>query len=188
MISTTGFDIDKILDQPQLNGEIEYEEALQLDKQLRKLVRTNPELAEKRIKLRELIHKYEDKHWNINENVTEDRILESDTAEELVLSKSKFIKRRRELIKSRLKYHGLNQQEFGKILGHNSKSYMSELMNGISPFSLKDLIVISKLLKIELGELIFDQISIEEKKKIANNIQALNRPELTLDKTNFELI
>ena len=96
-----------------------------------------------------------------------------------------FIEARKKLIKAKLKRLGLNQQEFGKILGHDSKSYMSELMNGVVPFTLKDLIVISKLIKISLNKLIPTQIPDEEKSKIEKTINKLGKPKLKLDKNEF---
>ncbi|MBY5958603.1 hypothetical protein KUV50_10695 [Membranicola marinus] len=62
---------------------------------------------------------------------------------------------------------------------------MSELKNGVIPFSLKDLIVISKLLKIELDKLILTQIPDDDKVKIEQSVKKLNKPKLKLDKEGF---
>ena len=74
----------------------------------------------------------------------------------------------------------------GKILGH-SKSYTSELVNGINPFSLKDLVIIHRLFHIKLEVLIPTILSQNDMKKIQSSIRKLNRNELKLGKHNMEL-
>ena len=63
--------------------------------------------------------------------------------------KSIYKKLKKELIKEKLKSVGLNQNDLAKILGHK-KGYMSELINGLRPFSKEDIIVINRLFKIKL--------------------------------------
>ena len=48
-----------------------------------------------------------------------------------------------------LKELNLTQQDLGTILSHG-KTYISELVNGISPFVMRDLIIIHKVLDINL--------------------------------------
>lgn len=105
----------------------------------------------------------------------------------MVEEEGQFYQKRKELIKSKLSKLNLNQQEFGRILGHTSKSYMSELMNGVSPFSLKDLILISRLLKIDLEDLVFTIIPPEERKKIERSIRKLDKLKLKLNPGEFAL-
>ena len=81
----------------------------------------------------------------------------------------------------------LSQQDFGAILGHKNKSYISELMNGINPFSLKDLIVINRLLKIDLNDLVPTFLPPTEQLKIKNSIEKLENPKLKLSKDDFAL-
>ena len=81
----------------------------------------------------------------------------------------------------------LNQQDFGLILGHRSKSYISELMNGINSFSLKDLIIINRLLKIDLTDLVPTFIPHTEQVKIRASIEKLENPKLKLSKDDFVL-
>ena len=97
----------------------------------------------------------------------------------------KFIRKRKNLIKSKISKLNLTQQEFGKILGHKNKSYISELMNGVSPFSLKDLIVISRLLKKDLNDLVFTAIPFTERRKIEKTIKELDKPKLKLNTKEF---
>ncbi len=181
------FDIDQLIKQGKIKSELELERASLAERKLRLISKEVPESKIKRRKLRELILAFEEENWNDRDQISDTQIKESDNAEKTVLNESKFIETRKELIKNKLKTLGLNQQEFGIILGHNSKSYISELMNGIVPFSLKDLIVISKLLKIDLNKLILTHISDEDKTKIENTIKKLEKHSLKLDKKEFAL-
>ncbi|MNY69672.1 hypothetical protein D3C86_2076420 [compost metagenome] len=67
------------------------------------------------------------------------------------------------------------------ILGHTSETYMSELINGINPFTLNDLIVMHKLLDIEMGELIPTTLNAQTIIKVQNAIAQLNNPKLQLN-------
>lgn len=181
----TEFDISDILANGVIRDELDFERALVADRKLRILVIENPELKEVRSNLRDLLSKYEDKHWGSSTTVSAEQIRESDLAELIAEKERQFIQRRKELIRSKLKASSLTQQDFGRILGHNSKSYMSELMNGLSPFSLKDLIVIHRLLKIDLTDLVPTILSQSEREKIIETLDQLNNPKLTLSKTDL---
>jgi len=183
----TQFNINQLIKAGKIRNELELERASLAERKLRIMSDKIPEAKKKRKILRELIYAYEAQNWNDGERISNTQIEESDEAELIVLKESEFLETRKKLIKTKLKRLGLNQQEFGKILGHGSKSYMSELMNGVVPFALKDLIVISKLLKINLSKLILTQIPEEEKEKILETIKKLNKPKLKLDKKEFAL-
>lgn len=179
------FDIDFIISKSQIESELELEQCLNAHRKLRFLVKENPDLKKKRIILSDMIHEYESKHWSMNSTTSKQQMFDSDEAEILVEREEKFIESRKKLIKSKLSKLNLNQQEFGQIIGHNSKSYMSELMNGVNSFSLKDLIVISKLLKINLNDLVFRTIPIQQRRKIEQTIKKLAKPKLMLDSKEF---
>lgn len=185
-MKTTSNGIDDLLKKGTIESELELEQALHADRQLRLLIKDNPILKKKRMELREIISSYEAENWSLNSRISKKQMEESDEAEILLEAERKFNQKRKKLIKLKLTKLNLTQQEFGQVLGHNSKSYMSELMNGISPFSLKDLIVISRLLKIDLNELVFTAISYEERRKIENTIKKLDKPKLKLDTKEFE--
>jgi len=99
-----------------------------------------------------------------------------------------FINRRKKIIKQKLKGYGLTQQDLGVILGHNNKSYISELMNGIIPFSMKDLINIHRILKIELKDLVPTFLSHDERVRIKNSIDKLSSPKVKLNKDDLALV
>lgn len=98
-----------------------------------------------------------------------------------------FIQQRRELILRKLKRFNLKQQDLGKLLGYQSKSYISEKMNGISPFTLKDLVVINRVLRIDLSHLVPPFLSEEDSAKLKDAIKELDNPKLRLSKNDFAL-
>lgn len=186
-MDTTSFNIDELLKKGKIESEIELEQSLNADRQLRLLMKENPSLKKKRTGLRDLISSYEAEKWSMNSKISKVQIEESDEAELLVEGERIFNQKRKQLIKSKLAKLNLTQQEFGQILGHDSKTYMSELMNGVSPFSLKDLIVISRLLRIDLNELVYTAIPMNERRKIESKISKLDNPKLKLDTKDFVL-
>ena len=50
-------------------------------------------------------------------------------------------------IKERLSFFNLNQKDLGLLLGHKSTTYISELINGVCPFTLRDLTIIHEVLE-----------------------------------------
>lgn len=182
----TQFNISELIDAGKIQSELDFERALIADRKLRILSKENPRYKTVRKKLRDLIEQYESQHWSADSKISDEKLLESDVAEFLAEKERLFIQRRKELIRKKLKNLNLTQQDFGKILGHQSKSYMSELMNGVSPFSLKDLIVINRLLKIELVDLVPTILSQSEIVKIRTTIKKLDNPKLKLSIAEME--
>ena len=99
----------------------------------------------------------------------------------IVSSESEFIQKRKELIREKLKENGITQQDLAKILGHRP-NYMSELMNGVRPFSRDDIIVLHRLFDLDLKDLVPPFLKTE----VTNHIkQTLN--ELKNKKTKIKL-
>jgi transcriptional regulator with XRE-family HTH domain len=165
--------------------ELEYETALSADRTLRILAKSDPSLKELRAQLRGLIAEYEKNNWSDVEKVTEEQIALNDQMEKFAESERRFIEQRKKLILARLKKLKLSQQEFGLLLGHQ-KSYISELLNGIRPFSQKDLILIHRLLKINLENLIFVLIPADTQKRIQGYVANLEN--VKLKRNDLELI
>jgi hypothetical protein len=90
------------------------------------------------------------------------------------------VETRRNTIKYKLKEIGINQKDLAAILGHTSATYMPELMNGINPFTLNDLIVIHHLLNIELEILIPTILTSQIRTRVLGTISKLNNPKLRL--------
>jgi plasmid maintenance system antidote protein VapI len=164
-----------------LENEYDLQKASILERKLRLMLKENPDLKPLREKLRDLIKKYEDKEWSDLENISDYKFDESDLAEKLIYSEEQFLKKRRNTIRKKLKEYDMTQQDLGIILEH-PKSYMSELMNGVSQFTLKDLVIIHRLFDINLNILIPTYLQSETKDKLRESIRKLNKPGLTLRK------
>jgi transcriptional regulator with XRE-family HTH domain len=82
----------------------------------------------------------------------------------------------------------LTQKDLGKILGHTSISYMSELMNGIYPFTMQDLIILHLLLKIDFDNLIPTFLGINERSQIAKVLNSIGNLKIRLNQQTMELI
>lgn len=184
----TQLDISKLLEIGKIQNELEFERALIVDRKLRVLSKEDPKYKVIRKNLRDLIEDYENKNWSNISRITDKKIQESDLAELIAEKERQFIQNRKELIRKKLKIWNLTQQNLGALLGHRSKSYMSELMNGVSPFSLKDLIVINRLLKIDLTDLVPTFLPQSDRVKIRTSIQKLDNPKLKLSKDDFALV
>ncbi|MEK6152163.1 transcriptional regulator [Flavobacteriaceae bacterium 3-367] len=184
----TQFDIEQVLEEGRLRNELDYERALIADRKLRVLCKENFRLKPVRKKLRDLIEYYEDKNWSSKSVVSEVKIKESDLAELIAEKERQFVQRRKQLIKIQLKKLELNQQHLMILLGHTSKTYMSELMNGISPFTLNDLVVINRLLKIDLTDLVPITIPQKQRVKIRKSIQVIGTSKIKLSADDFDLV
>lgn len=183
----TQFEISQLIESGKIQNELDFERALIADRKLRVLAKENPKFKASRKKLRDLIEQYENQNWSADLKISDKKLRESDVAELIAEKERQFIQRRKQLIRKKLKNLNLTQQDFGKILGHSSKSYISELMNGVSPFSLKDLIVIHRLLKIDLSDLIPTFLPQSDRKKIRTTIEKLDNPKLKLSKNDLAI-
>jgi transcriptional regulator with XRE-family HTH domain len=180
-------DLDKILSKGKFDNELDFERAVIVNRKLRVLAKEYPELAEKRGKLRDLLIAYENRVW-VESEITDDKVEESDLAEAIAEQEQLFFYHRKELIRKRLKSLSLSQKDLGKILGHNSASYMSELINGIYPFTTHDLIIIRLLLKIDFNDLIPTVLNPDEKGKLVNVVHDLKNPKLSINEQSLELV
>lgn len=187
-IMITQFDIDKLLEKGVIDSELELEQAFSVDKKLRLLSKKDASFLIKRKKLRTLIENYEKQNWSKESNITDNTIRESDIAEEIAGKESFFIAQRKDVIRKKLKDFNLNQQQLGEILGHSSKSYMSELMNGICPFSMRDLVIIHRILEIELKDLIPTTIPHQDRIQIKSSLMRLRNTKVRLSKKALEEI
>ena len=177
----------KILQKGSISNELELEKALIIERKLRLMVKENPGLSVSRNQLRTIIKDYENLNWSKNSIISDEKIKESELAELIAEKERKFLTTRKETIKSKLVELGINQQDLGIILGH-SKSYISELINGINPFNLKDLIIIHNLFNIKLEGLIPTTIPQKESKRIKSSILKINNPKLKLAKEELMLL
>lgn len=177
------FNINTIIKNGAITNQLDYERALDADKKLRLLA----SVMTLRSSLRDIIEAFEKKHWSDEKTITDEQLAESDIAEIISEQERVFLKDRKELIVKKIKILGLTQQDFGAILGHKSKSYTSELMNGICPFTMSDIVLINRLLKIDLKYLIPTFIESEEKLKVSDTIKKI-KPKLKLNNSDFSLV
>lgn len=180
------FSIHNIQKINSLTSELEYEKASSLYLQLRVLVKEDKSYEPIRTHLRGLIKDYEEKNWTDDDSVTDEQIKESDLAEALIQAENEFYYKRKELIKTKLKEAGLNQNDLAKILGHR-KGYTSELINGLRPFSKEDLVVINRLFKIKFEDLIPAFIKQEKASHIKKTLESLSNNKIRLTKKDFDI-
>lgn len=146
-------EIDNIPKIDELNNAIEFEQATSIQGKLRWMEKEDPTLKPIRQHLLHLIEKYESKHWGNESEITDEQIKESDDAEIIINAENRFVQKRKELIKSKLKDNNLLQKDLARLLGHRP-NYMSELINGVRPFSRDDIVIIHRLFKIGFNDLI----------------------------------
>ena len=184
----TQLDVSNLLKIGKIQNELDFERALIADRKLRVLSKEDVRYKVIRKKLRDLIEDYENKNWSSNSRITDKKIRENNLAELIAEKERQFLQNRKLLIRKKLKNLNITQQDLGAILGHKSKSHMSELMNGVSPFSLKDLVIINRLLKIDLSDLVPTFLPQSERVKIKTSIQKLDNPKLKLSKDDFAFV
>jgi len=171
----THFEIEKIVELGIINNELDYERALIADRKLRLLGKEDVHFKHLRKKLRSFIEKYENKEWSVVESIDDNKLLESEKAEKFAELERQFLETRKIEIRKKLKVLELTQENLASILGHKSKTHMSELMNGMKPFTLRDLVIIHQLLKLEISILIPVFLSKEEQTKINKTVERLGK-------------
>jgi transcriptional regulator with XRE-family HTH domain len=181
----TNFDIENFIENGSITNELDLERAMIADRKLRLLSKENIHFKNLRKKLRDLIEEYENREWSNLDTLTDEKIIESDKSEIIAERERIFIETRKQQIRKKLKALDLTQENLGHLLGHKSKTHMSELMNGIKPFTLKDLVIINRLLKIDIKELVPIFLSREDQIKIKSAVIELNKPQIKLEKEDL---
>lgn len=176
----THFDIEKIVEKGVITNELDYARVLIADRKLRLLAEENSHFKNLRIKLRDIIEKYEKSEWSDIDKIDANKLLDSEKSEHIAELERLFIENRKKAIRKKIKELDLTQANLASILGHKSKTHMSELMNGIKAFKLKDLIIINQLLKIELSLLIPVFLSEEDQTMVKEAVIKLDKPKVSL--------
>lgn len=179
-------EIDNILKIDELDSELEHERASSIYSRLRWMTKDDKSLDAVRQHLKKLIMQFEENHWSDEEKITDEQIRESDIAEKIIYSENVFIQKRKELIRKKLKESGLSQKDLGKILGHRP-NYMSELINGVRPFSKDDLIVIHRLFEIDFKYLIPTYLKSETKNHIKKTLDELKNKKVKIKIKDVEI-
>ncbi len=179
-IMKTEFDIEAILKKGRLSNELDYERALVAERKLRLLAKEDAQFTTLRHQLRELLETYELGEWSDPASIDDRQLIQSEKAEFIADQERQFMETRKRTIRNRLKQFELTQENLGFVLGHRSKTHMSELMNGIKPFTLKDLIIIHRLLKIEISILVPVFLSDSDQKRVKFAVDKLDKPKVKL--------
>lgn len=174
----TAFDIQKLIAAGFIKNEQEYERAMIADRKLRLLAKENQQFKQLRKQLRDILAIYEEKVWHDETAINDEKLLESELAEKIAEEERVFIEKRKNAIRNGLKSLELTQEDLARILGHKSKTHMSELINGIKPFTLYDLVVIRRLLRINLDVLIPTHLPFEKIIQIKSAVKEINKPKL----------
>lgn len=186
-IMKTNFDIEKIVESGLISNELDYERALIADRKLRLLAKESIHFKNLRSKLRDLIVKYENSEWSDVNLIDENKLLENEKFEHIAELERVFIENRKQYIRKQLKEFDLTQENLALILGHKSKTHMSELINGIKTFTLKDLIIINRILKIDITLLIPLFLSKEDQLRVKDAVKKLDKPKLKLNAADLVL-
>ena len=184
-IMKTEFDIEAILKKGRLSNELDYERALVAERKLRLLAKEDAQFTTLRHQLRDLLESYERSEWADADSIDDRQLIQSEKAEFIADQERQFLETRKRTIRNRLKQLELTQENLGSILGHKSKTHMSELMNGIKPFTLKDLIIMHRLLKIEMSVLIPVFLSNSDQEKVKLAVSKLDKPKVKLEANDF---
>ena len=179
-IMKTEFDIEAILKKGRLSNELDYERALVAERKLRLLAKEDTQFTTLRHQLRLLLETYELGEWSDPASIDDRQLIQSEKAEFIAEQERQFMETRKLTIRNRLKQFELTQENLADILGHRSKTHMSELMNGIKPFTLKDLIIIHRLLKIEISILVPVFLSDSDQKRVKFAVDKLDKPKVKL--------
>src|SRR5690606_37392071 len=108
-------DIREIEKIERLENEYDLEKASLLERKLRLMIDENPGLKPLRKKLRDLIKEYEDREWSDFDKIKDSLIKESDEAEDIVNYEQKFVNKRKDAIRKKLKEYDMTQQDLGLI-------------------------------------------------------------------------
>ncbi len=184
-IMKTHFDIEAIVEKGIITNELDYDRALIADRKLRILAKDSVHFKQLRTKLRDIIEKYEAAEWSDADKIDDQKLAESAKSERIAELERQFLENRKQAIRKKLKELDLTQENLASILGHKSKTHMSELMNGIKPFTLKDLVIIHRLLKIDIAVLIPVFLSKEDQVKVQEAVMKLDKPKVKLTSDDF---
>lgn len=184
-IMKTHFDIEAIVEKGIITNELDYDRALIADRKLRLLAKDSVHFKHLRTKLRDIIEKYEASEWSDADKIDDRKLAESAKSERIAELERQFLENRKQAIRKKLKELDLTQENLAMLLGHKSKTHMSELMNGIKPFTLKDLVIINRLLKIEIAVLIPVFLSKEDQVKVQEAVMKLDKPKVKLTSDDF---
>lgn len=176
----TLFNIENIIKKGSITNELDYDRALIADRKLRLLAKEDPHYKAMRSKLRDIIERYESAEWSDVDKIDDKKLVESDKSEQIAEQERLFYENRKNAIRKKMKEADLTQENLASILGHKSKTHISELMNGIKPFTLRDLIIINRLFNIDMDILIPRFLSTKDQVEVKEALEKLDKPGVRL--------
>ena len=182
-----GFDVRLMIRGGVLKSELKYERAKVANRSLKILEKEDPSHTHLSPQLCKLIQAYEVLHWPNAESVTDARVKENDLAELQVEREFQFLQKRKELILDRLTALGLKQQDLALLLNH-SKSYSSELINGLRPLSSQDLILIHRPLSIKLEDLFMAFLPLKIQERVRSSMRKLASKNVAIKGKGLKLV
>lgn len=169
-------DIRRILTSGRIENELDLERITLAERYLRLQEENQPDLGATIKALSNMIIEFEARCWAHESLVTDAQMEESEAAEIHAEKEYAFLWKRQKLILDKLQELSLKQKDFALLLNH-SKSYTSELLNGIRPFSTNDLKLIHLLFQIPLTDLIItipSQETLTRLETVIDKISSLN--------------
>lgn len=183
----THFDIESLVKKGYIKSELDYEKALIADRQLKHLVKENHHFKTLRYKLRDIIDKYESCKWCDVDKIEENKQIESDKNGHIAEQERLFIENRKQAIEKKIKEYDLTLENLASILGRKSKTHMSELMDGIKSFTVKDLIIINRLFNIKMDVLLSRFLSKQDEAEVEEAVRKLDNPKVKILYDNLDL-
>lgn len=165
--------IKRILETGRIESELDHERIMLADRQLMHQEKLHPELRATRKVISDMIVEFEARCWSHETCVTDAQMEESEAAENQAEKEYAFLWKRNNLILAKLQELSLKQKDLALLLNH-SKSYTSELLNGIRPFSTNDLKLIHLLFEIPLKDLIITIPSQETLSRLETAIEKIS--------------
>lgn len=176
----THFNIESLVKKGYIKCELDYEKALLADRQLKLLVKESPHFKTLRYKLRDIIDKYESCKWCDVDKIDDNKQIENDKTEHIAEQERLFIENRKQAIEKKIKEYDLTLENLASILGRKSKTHMSELMDGIKSFTVRDLIIINRLFNIEMDVLLPRFLSKQDQEEVKEAVKKLDNPKVKI--------
>jgi hypothetical protein len=170
--------IESLVLKGRITSDFEYEKALTADRKLKLCLNENPQYKTLRYKLRDIIDNYESAKWSEVDKIDDDNPFENDETEYIEEQERLFLENRKKAIEKKIIECNVTLEDLASILGRKSKSYMLELMNGIKPFSLRDLIIINRVFNIQMDLLIPRFLSKHDEAEVEEAVKKLDNPKV----------
>ncbi len=189
--------VNELIKKGKVENEFEYKKlsnyALHLDNELDELEekgedlnsKTYKQLYNKLNKATEILDKYS-KENHIKYDFSDEWLKENEIAEKEAEEERQEMRKRKKILKQLLKEYNLKQQELGYILGYKSKTYISNIVNGLKPLKFKDAFILKMMFHIKLQDLINEEDWLDLINRIENLESKKKNPKLKKIKSELK--